>query len=63
MRFEAADLVIIAIVAILLFGGSRIPEVARSLSKAIREFRSALEGESDKKDVGGEKLPQDSEKK
>lgn len=33
----------IVIVAILLFGGSKIPELARGLGKAKREFKKASE--------------------
>lgn len=37
----------IIIVAVLLFGGSKIPELARGLGKAKREFRKASEDVSD----------------
>ncbi|HEU4387472.1 MAG TPA: twin-arginine translocase TatA/TatE family subunit [Blastocatellia bacterium] len=36
-------LMIIAVI-LLLFGGSRIPEVGRSLGEAIRGFKSGLNG-------------------
>ena len=37
----------IIIVAVLLFGGSKIPELARGLGKAKREFKKASEDVSD----------------
>jgi sec-independent protein translocase protein TatA len=37
----------IIIVAVLLFGGSKIPELARGLGKAKREFKRASEDVSD----------------
>ena len=43
-RPEPLDIVLIAIVAILLFGANRLPEVARSMGRAIREFRTGLAG-------------------
>ncbi len=43
-RPEPLDLVIIVIVAMLLFGSSRLPEAARAVGKAIREFRDAFNG-------------------
>lgn len=41
-RPEPWDLVLILLIAIVLFGGNRIPETARAIGKAIREFRSAV---------------------
>ena len=35
------EIVIIAIVVLLLFGGKKIPELMRGLGKGIREFNSA----------------------
>ena len=40
------ELVIIAVIAVLLFG-SRLPQVARSIGSAIPEFRKGLQGVSD----------------
>ncbi|TBR23999.1 twin-arginine translocase TatA/TatE family subunit [bacterium] len=46
------ELLIILVVALLLFGANRIPEVARSLGRSINAFKSGLkEGlEDEKKD-------------
>ncbi len=38
---QPLHLVVIAIVALLIFGPSRLPEIGRSLGKTIREFQSA----------------------
>lgn len=35
------ELLVIFLVVLLLFGAKRIPEIARSLGKASREFRNA----------------------
>ena len=34
-------LIVIAIVALIIFGPSRLPEIGRSLGKTLREFQSA----------------------
>ncbi len=46
LRPEPLDIVIIALVAMLLFGANRLPESARSIRKAIREFRDAVTGQT-----------------
>ena len=40
-RFGMGELVVILLIILLLFGASRLPEIARSLGKAIKEFRKA----------------------
>ncbi len=45
-RPEPLDIILILIVAILLFGANRIPEVARGLGRGIREFRNGLTGKN-----------------
>ncbi|MCC7497948.1 MAG: twin-arginine translocase TatA/TatE family subunit [Bryobacterales bacterium] len=39
------ELVVILIVATLLFGGKKIPEVAKGLGEGIRNFKHALKGD------------------
>ncbi len=38
------ELIVIFCVVLLLFGGKRLPELAKSLGKGIREFRAACNG-------------------
>lgn len=40
-HIQPTDLLIIAIVALLLFGPSRLPEIGRAFGKTIKEFQSA----------------------
>ncbi len=39
------ELLIILAVAVLLFGGKKIPEVAKGLGEGIRNFKDSLKGE------------------
>jgi sec-independent protein translocase protein TatA len=39
------ELLIILVVAVLLFGGKKIPEVAKGLGEGIRNFKSSLKGD------------------
>ncbi len=43
-RPEPLDLIIIGLIAMLVFGANRLPESARSIGKAIREFKAAVTG-------------------
>src|SRR3970040_1726638 len=38
------ELILILVVALLVFGPRRLPELGRSLGRAMREFRRATEG-------------------
>jgi sec-independent protein translocase protein TatA len=39
------ELLLILIVAVLLFGGKKIPEVAKGLGEGIRNFKDAMKNE------------------
>jgi sec-independent protein translocase protein TatA len=40
----SSDMLIIAFVALLLFGGEKLPEIARTVGKGIRDFKDASDG-------------------
>ena len=42
------ELLIILIVAVLLFGGKKIPELAKGLGEGIRSFKGAIKAEDEK---------------
>ena len=53
-----AELLIIFIVAVLLFGGKKIPELAKGLGEGIKHFKSAVKDEDkDDKDDKDDKKP------
>lgn len=39
----AQELMLILVIALVLFGGAKIPELGRSLGQAIREFKRGVE--------------------
>ena len=43
------ELLIFALLVLLLFGGSRIPTLARSLGKSITEFKKGVSGIEEEK--------------
>ena len=44
------ELVIVLVVALIVLGPKRLPEVGRSLGNGIREFKDSLSGENDNHD-------------
>jgi len=47
------ELIIILLIVILLFGGKKIPEIAKGLGRGIRDFKSSVSGQ----DEEGKGLP------
>ena len=45
----APELIIILVIVLVIFGGSKLPQLARSLGRAQKEFKTGLE-EGDKPD-------------
>ena len=41
------EIVVVLIIALVVFGPKRLPELGRSLGKGIREFRGSLGGDDD----------------
>jgi len=61
MPLGPMELVIIAGVALLVFGPKRLPELAKGVGKGVRDFKKALEGKDDNDDKN-KSLPPDEEK-
>lgn len=58
MNLGAPELIIILIVVLLVFGGSQLPKLARSLGKAQQEFKRGVEeGADDDDEPAGEAEP------
>jgi sec-independent protein translocase protein TatA len=44
-----SELIIVLVVVLVLFGGSQLPKLARSIGQAQREFKSGLDNDEDEK--------------
>jgi sec-independent protein translocase protein TatA len=44
------ELIVVLIIALIVLGPKRLPEVGRSVGKGMREFRESLSGEHDEED-------------
>lgn len=47
-RIGAGELILVLIIALVIFGPAKLPEIGRSLGKGIREFKKAT------KDITGD---------
>jgi sec-independent protein translocase protein TatA len=44
------EIIIIAVILLILFGGKKLPELGRGIGDAIKEFKKALSGKTTKED-------------
>ena len=44
------EIIVILIIALVVFGPKRLPELGRSMGKGIREFRGSITGNDDDED-------------
>ena len=56
------ELLIILVILVLVFGGSRVAELGGALGKSVREFRNAVEGRSEDKPSQSAQSEQQSQK-
>jgi sec-independent protein translocase protein TatA len=47
MNLGVTEIVIIALVVLLLFGGKKIPELMRGLGKGVRSFKDGMNDKAD----------------
>ena len=54
----AQELMVILVIALVMFGGKKLPELARGLGKSMQEFKKGIEeGTSEKTEDDAKKLP------
>jgi sec-independent protein translocase protein TatA len=46
-----AGIVVILLVALLVFGPKRLPEMGRSLGRGMREFKDSVSGKDDRREL------------
>ena len=44
------EIAVVLIIALIVFGPKRVPELGRSMGRAIREFRSSISAQHDEQD-------------
>ncbi|MEE3897671.1 twin-arginine translocase TatA/TatE family subunit [Priestia megaterium] len=61
MGIGAGSWIIIAIVALLIFGPKRLPELGRSVGQTLREFKHAASGGSEDREKDKQRQVDDKE--
>ena len=46
MRIGMTEIIIIALIVLLLFGGKKIPELMSGLGKGVRSFKDGMDGKN-----------------
>lgn len=49
-RIGPTEVIIIAVVVLIIFGGKKLPEFGKGLGETIKEIRKAFDGKDSKKD-------------
>jgi len=57
------EIVLIALVVLLLFGGSKIPELMKGVGKGVKGFKDGLKGLEDDINESGKKEPDKTDQK
>jgi sec-independent protein translocase protein TatA len=53
------EIILLGLIALILFGAKKLPDVGRALGESIREFKKAMQGEPtpEKKETSGNEQP------
>jgi sec-independent protein translocase protein TatA len=60
--FSGSELFIVLLIILVLFGGAKLPSLARGLGQAIREFKKASSEDTDSKPAADAAKPAESKK-
>ena len=45
------EILLVALIVLLFFGGKKIPELMKGLGKGVKSFKDGMKGEDDKKEL------------
>ena len=62
MNIGMTEIIIIALIVLLLFGGKKIPELMQGLGKGVRSFKDGMNGKDDMDKQTGEDIKDNGKK-
>lgn len=51
-KLGLTEIIIVAVLVLLLFGGKKIPELMRGMGRGVKEFKDAVNGEQKEDEKG-----------
>jgi sec-independent protein translocase protein TatA len=57
------ELLIILVIILVLFGSRRIPDLAKGLGEGIRNFKSGMRGDEDRREIEDRKYREEGERR
>lgn len=54
-QFSWLELLVVLLIALLIFGPSKLPQLGKAIARTIREFRKTMAGENDESETADEK--------
>ena len=57
------ELLIILVIILVLFGSRRIPDLAKGLGEGIRNFKTGIRGDEDRREIEDRKLREEGERR
>ncbi|MBR1644435.1 MAG: twin-arginine translocase TatA/TatE family subunit [Bacteroidales bacterium] len=57
-----SEIIVIALIVLVLFGGKKIPELMKGLGKGMKEYKKAVKGIEDEVNDVVSELPEDSQR-
>jgi sec-independent protein translocase protein TatA len=61
-QFGPLELVVVLVLALLIFGPKKLPELGQAIGKTIQQFRKSMGGESTTEDATAEATTDDEKK-
>ncbi len=58
MKIGMTEIIIIALIILLLFGGKKIPELMKGLGKGVRSFKDGVNGKDEQADSKSDNVEQ-----
>lgn len=62
MRLGTTEIILIVILALVLFGGSKLAGVGKALGKSIKDFKNEVREDKPEDGTGAEKKPEGGQK-